>query len=63
MAVPNIILNNGVSMPTIGFGVFQTPPDETTVAVAEALKVGCSASAPVSQKWVCDLRRVLVSSE
>lgn len=40
MTVPNITLNNGVSMPTIGFGVFQTPPDETTVAVAEALKVG-----------------------
>lgn len=40
MTVPNITLNNGVSMPAIGFGVFQTPPDETTVAVAEALKVG-----------------------
>jgi hypothetical protein len=25
--------------------------------------LACSASAPVSQKWVCDLRRVLVSSE
>ncbi|MET0439475.1 MAG: aldo/keto reductase [Devosia sp.] len=40
MTVPNIILNNGVTMPALGFGVFQTPPDETRIAVAEALKVG-----------------------
>lgn len=40
MPVPNITLNNGVTMPALGFGVFQTPPDETRVAVAEALKVG-----------------------
>lgn len=35
-----ITLNNGVEMPTLGFGVFQTPPDETATAVAEALRVG-----------------------
>jgi 2,5-diketo-D-gluconate reductase A len=40
MAVPTITLNNGVLMPTLGFGVFQTPPDETKTAVAEALRVG-----------------------
>ena len=40
MTIPTVELNNGVSMPTLGFGVFQTPPDETMVAVAEALKVG-----------------------
>jgi 2,5-diketo-D-gluconate reductase A len=40
MTVPTITLNNGVSMPTLGFGVFQTPPDETRMAVAEALRVG-----------------------
>ncbi|GAA1680986.1 aldo/keto reductase [Glycomyces endophyticus] len=33
-------LNNGVRMPLLGFGVFQTPPDETREAVAEALKTG-----------------------
>lgn len=38
--VPNLILNNGVEMPAIGLGVFQTPPAETTTAVAEALRVG-----------------------
>lgn len=38
--IPNLTLNNGVAMPTLGFGVFQTPPDETTAAVAEALRVG-----------------------
>lgn len=33
-------LNNGVEMPLLGFGVFQTPPDVTQAAVAEALRTG-----------------------
>jgi len=40
MTVPNLTLNNGVEMPALGYGVFQTPPDETTTAVEEALRVG-----------------------
>jgi diketogulonate reductase-like aldo/keto reductase len=36
----NIKLNNGVEMPPIGLGVFQTPPDETRRAVAAALDTG-----------------------
>jgi len=40
MTVPTITLNNGVEMPALGFGVFQTPPDETTAAVETALEVG-----------------------
>ncbi len=35
-----LVLNNGVTMPSVGLGVFQSPPEETTAAVAEALKVG-----------------------
>ncbi|MBB2948868.1 diketogulonate reductase-like aldo/keto reductase [Actinoplanes lutulentus] len=35
-----LTLNNGVTMPEIGFGVFQTPPDETRIAVGEALSAG-----------------------
>ena len=27
--VPSVTLNNGVEMPAIGLGVFQTPPDVT----------------------------------
>ena len=38
--VPGITLNNGVELPAIGFGVFQTPPDETRAAVAAALEIG-----------------------
>ena len=38
--VPSITLNNGVELPAIGFGVFQTPPDETRAAVAAALDTG-----------------------
>jgi len=40
MTIPTITLNNGVTMPALGFGVFQTPPAETKIAVAEALRVG-----------------------
>ena len=38
--VPDVTLNNGVDMPMLGFGVFQTPPDETRGAVAAALGTG-----------------------
>jgi diketogulonate reductase-like aldo/keto reductase len=40
MSVPNLKLNNGVEMPAIGLGVFQTPPDETRAAVEAALSTG-----------------------
>lgn len=36
----NLTLNNGVEMPALGFGVFQTPPETTASSVAEALRVG-----------------------
>lgn len=35
-----LTLNNGVTMPPLGFGVFQTPPDQTADAVAIALNSG-----------------------
>ncbi|WP_440708200.1 aldo/keto reductase [Herbiconiux sp. YIM B11900] len=40
MSIPTLTLNNGVEIPAIGFGVFQSAPAETTDAVAEALRVG-----------------------
>ncbi len=40
MSVPNIELNDGRSIPQLGFGVFQIDPDETAAAVSEALEVG-----------------------
>jgi diketogulonate reductase-like aldo/keto reductase len=39
-APPSLTLNNGVELPVIGLGVFQTPPDETVAAVEAALEVG-----------------------
>ncbi len=36
----NVTLNNGIEMPALGFGVFQTPPEQTVASVVEALKVG-----------------------
>lgn len=35
-----ITLNNGVTIPALGFGVFQTPPEETRSAVRAALDAG-----------------------
>ena len=40
MAIPYLSLNNGVEIPALGFGVFQTPPDETRSAVEAALAAG-----------------------
>ncbi|SFG72679.1 aldo/keto reductase [Streptomyces mirabilis] len=35
-----LTLNNGVQLPVLGLGVFQTPPDETISAVQAALDLG-----------------------
>ncbi|NKY52236.1 aldo/keto reductase [Nocardia vermiculata] len=40
VTTPLLTLNNGVEMPAIGLGVYQTPPDETAAAVAAALDTG-----------------------
>jgi len=38
--ISTLTLNNGVTLPAIGLGVFQTPPEETRAAVTAALKAG-----------------------
>ncbi|TCP50834.1 2,5-diketo-D-gluconate reductase A [Tamaricihabitans halophyticus] len=38
--VPTKTLNNGVEIPQLGFGVWQVPPEETSVAVGHALRAG-----------------------
>lgn len=35
-----LTLNNGVGMPALGLGVFQTPPEQTAAAVETALQLG-----------------------
>lgn len=35
-----ITLNNGVTMPPVGLGVYQTPPEETVAAVETAIELG-----------------------
>ena len=39
-AVPALVMNNGLEIPQLGFGVFLVPPEETNQAVAEALETG-----------------------
>jgi 2,5-diketo-D-gluconate reductase A len=38
--VPTVTLNNGVTIPQLGFGVFQIAPDDTKRATLDALEVG-----------------------
>lgn len=38
--IPNLLLNNGVEIPQLGYGVFQVPPDETKHAVLTAFEAG-----------------------
>lgn len=40
MSTTDLTLNNDVVMPAVGYGVYQTPPEETKSAVAEALRLG-----------------------
>jgi len=39
MTNPTITLSNGVELPALGFGVFQTPREQTQAAVEEALRI------------------------
>ncbi|HXO45856.1 MAG TPA: aldo/keto reductase, partial [Mycobacterium sp.] len=37
---PSVPLNDGNSVPALGFGVFKVPPSDTEQAVSTALKAG-----------------------
>jgi 2,5-diketo-D-gluconate reductase A len=39
-AVPPVLLNNGVEIPQLGFGVFKVPPEQTEETTRVALEVG-----------------------
>lgn len=55
-SVPTLTLNNDVTMPALGYGVFQTPPEETSTAVTTALDTGYrhidTASAYMNERGV-----------
>src|SRR5438270_9633316 len=40
MTPPTLTPHNGVAMPVLGLGVFQSPPEETTAAVEAAIADG-----------------------
>jgi 2,5-diketo-D-gluconate reductase A len=40
VAIPNVTLNNGVTIPQLGFGTYQVPPEEATAATLAALELG-----------------------
>jgi len=35
-----VTLNNGIKMPKLGYGVYQTPPQDTKKCVLDAIEVG-----------------------
>ena len=39
-SVPALVLNNGVEIPQLGYGVFKVPPEDTRQAVLTALETG-----------------------
>ncbi|MDN4173450.1 aldo/keto reductase [Nocardioides sp. SOB77] len=40
MSVPTITLNNQTTIPQLGFGTYQVPPEDTAAAVGTALEIG-----------------------
>src|SRR3954469_8962413 len=38
--IPNLTLNDGHTIPQLGFGVFQVPPEDTARITGQALEVG-----------------------
>jgi 2,5-diketo-D-gluconate reductase A len=40
MSVPTITLNNQTTIPQLGFGTYQVPPEDTASAVSTALEIG-----------------------
>lgn len=58
LTVPTLTLGNGVTIPALGYGVFQTPPEETSIAVTAALDAGYrhidTASAYMNERGVGD---------
>ena len=41
-----VTLNNGVKMPILGYGVYQTPPAGTEKCVLEAIQTGYRSGIP-----------------
>lgn len=40
MTTPTLTLDNGITMPALGFGVYRTPSEQTVAAVEAALETG-----------------------
>src|SRR3954467_321712 len=40
MTVPSLSLHDGTTIPQLGFGVFQIPPEDTEAAVTQAFEIG-----------------------
>lgn len=45
-----ILLNNGISMPLLGYGLFKVPPQDAERCTREALEVGYRLIEPLNQQ-------------
>ena len=61
-----VTLNNGIKMPKLGYGVYQTPPEDTKRCVLDAIDVGYrsidTAQAYSSSTAVQSMARVVPSA-
>ena len=59
---PTLELNNGVTMPALGFSVFQTPPEETA-ASAEQMSATTQQTNASTQEVVASVEMLSSHSE
>ena len=68
MGYSYVTLNNGIKMPKLGYGVYQTPPQDTKRCVLDAIEAGYRSidvtqvkmrtdSAPCPDHVLCPPRR------
>ena len=46
-----VTLNNGIKMPKLGYGVYQTPPEDTKRCVLDAIEVGYTMRKASVRRW------------
>ena len=55
--IPNLTLNDGHTIPQLGFGVFQVPPEDTAEITGQAFEAGCRRTGRALPANKNDVRR------
>ena len=51
MTIPGITLNDGHTIPQLGYGVFKVDPADTERTVSEALEIGCNSRLSIRNRY------------